>query len=361
MRKPLLALAALFLALVIAVPAVVAPLFPVTLPASTVWGRLGIGPGPGQAIPFGTLFANLFNGGSAPTAHGILIGEGTAPLNSVVCPDAQIPVGQTSADPACKALSGDVAIVDTGAATIQPGVVTGGGTKIATNTITHADEAKANANTMVGNWTASSANQTNNAMPSCGDTGGNHLNYVSGTGITCGSSGPGGSRVLLNTLTASNSPTVSDTSSLTVSFDQYEIVFEHVIPATTETILELQVHSGGSFQSTGYLSSVMSFNSSGVANGTATGFVSLNFPTAANANNANNGAPGYSGSIRVYQPSLTAASFWIGNMGWVNNAGGAAIATVNGFWNSASPIDGFQVLFSSGNITSGTVKIYGLN
>lgn len=123
MRKPLLALAALFLALVIAVPAVVAPLFPVTLPANTVWGRLGIGPGPGQAIPFGTLFANLFNGGSAPTAHGILIGEGTAPLNSVVCADAQIPVGQTSADPACKTLSGDVAITDLGAATIQPGVV----------------------------------------------------------------------------------------------------------------------------------------------------------------------------------------------------------------------------------------------
>jgi len=37
------------------------------------------------------------------------------------------------------------------------------------------------------------------------------------------------------------------------------------------------------------------------------------------------------------------------------------IATVvGGFWNNTAAIDGFQILFSSGNITSGTVKIYGL-
>lgn len=34
--------------------------FPQTLPANTVYGRLGIGPGPGQAIPFATLQANIF-------------------------------------------------------------------------------------------------------------------------------------------------------------------------------------------------------------------------------------------------------------------------------------------------------------
>lgn len=36
--------------------------FPQTLPANTVYGRLGIGPGPGQAIPFLTLGNQLFGG-----------------------------------------------------------------------------------------------------------------------------------------------------------------------------------------------------------------------------------------------------------------------------------------------------------
>jgi hypothetical protein len=50
-------------------------------------------------------------------------------------------------------------------------------------------QAQIAANTMLGNWTGSTADVAANAMPSCADTGGNHLNYVSGTGLTCGTSG----------------------------------------------------------------------------------------------------------------------------------------------------------------------------
>lgn len=49
---------------------------------------------------------------------------------------------------------------------------------------------QAPANTMSGNWTSATADLANNAMPSCADTGGNHLNYVTNTGITCGNSSP---------------------------------------------------------------------------------------------------------------------------------------------------------------------------
>jgi hypothetical protein len=56
------------------------------------------------------------------------------------------------------------------------------------------------ANTIVGNVTGSSAVPTAVALPSCADTGGNHLNYISGTGFTCGtsSSGGGGGSTLTN-------------------------------------------------------------------------------------------------------------------------------------------------------------------
>lgn len=61
-----------------------------------------------------------------------------------------------------------------------------------TNGVALSNLAQSGANTMLGNWTGSTANVTANTLPSCADTGGNHLNYVNGTGITCGTSGGGG-------------------------------------------------------------------------------------------------------------------------------------------------------------------------
>ena len=61
-----------------------------------------------------------------------------------------------------------------------------------TNGITFANLAQGGANTVLSNWTGSTANLAANAYPSCADSGGNHLNYVNGTGITCGTSGSGG-------------------------------------------------------------------------------------------------------------------------------------------------------------------------
>lgn len=62
------------------------------------------------------------------------------------------------------------------------------GTVAGSNTIPLTILAQSAANTMLGNWTGSTANVAANAMPSCSDSSGNHLNYVSGTGVTCGTS-----------------------------------------------------------------------------------------------------------------------------------------------------------------------------
>lgn len=44
------------------------------------------------------------------------------------------------------------------------------------------------ANTIRGNFTGSTGNDSANAVPPCPDTGGNHLNYTSGSGLSCGTS-----------------------------------------------------------------------------------------------------------------------------------------------------------------------------
>lgn len=73
-----------------------------------------------------------------------------------------------------------------------------GGTVAGANTIPLTILAQSGANTMLGNWTGSTANVLANAMPSCSDTGGNHLNYVPGTGVTCGTGGGGANTALSN-------------------------------------------------------------------------------------------------------------------------------------------------------------------
>lgn len=95
----------------------------------------------------------------------------------------------------------------TGDVTAGPGSGSQAAT-IAANAVTNAKAAQMTANTVKGNFSASTANAADNAVPSCADSAGNHLNYVSGTGLTCGTSSSGGGSIALNTLTDGSSITV---------------------------------------------------------------------------------------------------------------------------------------------------------
>jgi hypothetical protein len=162
----------------------------------------------------------------------------------------------------------------------------------------------------------------------------------------------GGSNVLLATLTASASASLSDTTSLTSAFNDYEIVFENIIPGTTSQNLQLQVHASGAFQTTGYITQAQANNSGAASFAQVTTyiFVMSSLESAI--------APGISGSCRLFGPLTAAIRNWTCFTTGVS--GSTAITLMSsGFWNSATTIDGFQLLFTSGNITSGTIKVYG--
>lgn len=168
-----------------------------------------------------------------------------------------------------------------------------------------------------------------------------------------------GAWVLLNTLTASNSAALSDTTSITSAYNEYELIFENVLPATNSTSISLYVHSGGTFQVSSYVSAGQAVQQSGTSGGMSTLTTSILLSdNNAVSNVAANG--GVSGRIMVFNPVGTASpKAWVGQFNSGNGTGTLRVTVISGHWNNTAAVDGFQVSSSSGNLTSGTIKVYG--
>lgn len=208
-------------------------------------------------------------------------------------------------------------------------------------------------------WTGAGAGTVTSVTCGTGLTGGTFT-----TSGTCATDTAYGGKKLLATLTASNSATLSDTTNITGSFSTYELVFTAIIPATNGAAPQLQVRSGGTFQSTGYLNACADI-AGAVATCTANTVnlsTSLNSTATDATNNPKNTTPGMSGTVRFYNPSASQITIFNVQMGYLNAANAAAFSIINnGFWNTSGVITGFQFAFNTGNITSGTIKIYGWN
>lgn len=181
----------------------------------------------------------------------------------------------------------------------------------------------------------------------------NSSGALSGGGLPCGS------RVYLETLTASNSATLGDNAVFSTysGYSSYELVFINLLPATTSTTLELEVYSGAAYQNTSYLNATEYFNGSGGAFSAATTFLQLSGPSLV----SNSGA-GVSGTARIYSPSQTVSPKQFTGL-TSHPATSSSINTVSfsGWWNGGNgAITGFELLFSSGNIASGSIELFGI-
>ena len=176
-------------------------------------------------------------------------------------------------------------------------------------------------------------------------------------------SGPNG-LVKLATLTASNSASLSDTTSLTQGFSSYVIVLKDVVPGTNAANLRLRVstNGGASFDnSASYAVMVNSANSGGTggANGTAG---ASSFQVNLSANLSNNSSYGLSGSLHLCNFSgASGAKSLNGTVSFISSAGVAILENIGGVYSgSSSPINALEFSVSSGVIASGTIEIYGV-
>jgi hypothetical protein len=128
--------------------------------------------------------------------------------------------------------------------------------------------------------------------------------------------------------------------------------------------MELQVHSangGASYKTSGYLTSYTQ-NYAGTTSGAApTTYYPLSFPSASQGGSIASGAPGFSGTVTIFTPAGGGlVMITIGDGGYLDGSGDPISTSVSGYWNTAAAVDGFQVLMDSGNLTSGSILVYGV-
>ncbi len=223
-------------------------------------------------------------------------------------------------------------------------------------------------------------NAINNRLPT-GLTGDNTLTsngvlYGAGTspiGVTAAASSAGqvltstagapvfskaGNMVLIQTQTASSSTALNFTTGITSTYNTYLIVFSNVVPATSTDFLKFLVstNGGSSYLATGYLSgeNVYSFNSAtGTnANGTTSVFMSGSLSTTAGF--------GTSGIIWCYDLTNGSQPMFSGQSAYRSSTGGTLTLANLVATNTSTTINALQFVMSTGNISTGTISIYGI-
>jgi len=185
----------------------------------------------------------------------------------------------------------------------------------------------------------------------------------SGTGVVSAQGG----MVLLNTLSPNNVASTNDTTSFTAAYKNYMIFFDGVCPATQTTTFQMQVATtGAAFTTSGYVSIAQVNVSSVIVTDTSTSAIILT-GTRSTTQMQTALTLGLSGFVKLIgaQNPIGEVRQMIGQCTFAATGGALstttfAIANLGGVYTGGFTISGVNFLFSSGNIQTGIVKIYGI-
>jgi hypothetical protein len=192
-------------------------------------------------------------------------------------------------------------------------------------------------------------------------TGGQHMVMNAGATAPAWTSG---SRVLLASKTASNSTALAFTEFNNAVYRWYEFELTHLIPATDGAffLMRTSTNGGSSYDSgaSDYAYGMAGTDSTSTTTdaSNANASIILTHSTLGVGNAANE--YGVSGFVKVMDPAATAyteiqhtINFWKDNGTQARISGGGARL-------AAADVDAVQFRFSTGNITSGTIRMYGI-
>lgn len=175
--------------------------------------------------------------------------------------------------------------------------------------------------------------------------------------------GGGGALVFLQSQTASASATLDFASFISSTYDTYIFQFVNILPATSTAVLWMRMGTGaGPTYDAGanYGSQLLRHNYNGSAvSGADSGANQIALTTAW----LSTGSHAITGSLELYDPqSTTLYKFVSGRFVYPDSAiSNMVMATVAGQYDSATTaVTAVRFLMSSGNITSGTIRVYGV-
>lgn len=171
--------------------------------------------------------------------------------------------------------------------------------------------------------------------------------------------------VLLATATASNSATIDFTTGIDATYEEYEIHCINVVAVTNAVTLYLRVSTDGGAT---FKSGVSDYTRLSLGNSTSATGASGNGSTAssfirfASSSGISNGVNKQQNLIiKAFNPANASLSTtFIGNNVEDNQSGSFVQNQHAGKYNTAGITDAFRILLSSGNISSGEFKLYGV-
>lgn len=195
-------------------------------------------------------------------------------------------------------------------------------------------------------------------------TAGTNVTITNGSGsITIAqAAGGSGALTLIATSTASNSASINFDNQLSATYDNYMVVVENLVGATSAAYLEAQIGTTATptYQATNYLGTDFDFTSSGGAGrGTVTTAHQLQSSSNTPSSSANN-----AGSVVFYlfgvNSSLNKSAQ--GFATYVYSGSNIAVAQYyGGQWQTTTVLTSVKFFMSSGNISTGTFKLYGIS
>ena len=173
----------------------------------------------------------------------------------------------------------------------------------------------------------------------------------------------------LSTLTASSSATLDFTSSIDSTYNIYKFRFVNIHPATDGAEFQFQ---GNAVGGSGFNETITSTHFNALHN-ESSGATELTYETnhdLAQSTNfktitrdiGNGNDECTSGELFLFDPSSTTfVKHFLSRANTYHNSDFTEDSFTAGYFNTTSAIDEIQFKFSSGNIDSGTIEMYGIN
>lgn len=172
-----------------------------------------------------------------------------------------------------------------------------------------------------------------------------------------------GALTFISSVTASNSATVSFTN-IGSTYDSYMITFNRVIPATNSVQMRIRTstNNGSTYDSgaSDYKYAIISLASDATNYNTgsnASAFVLMNNPTITST--ATSG--GLNGTFNLFNPSSVSQKQYFWNTTHVDAGAALNLTYGSGVTAISADVDAIQFYMSSGNIASGTFRLYGIS